>query len=55
MKGERNTMKVFYVSKKNGRLVCGPFRKQEDAERAAQNYSGGIYGECHVVWREAKA
>lgn len=45
-------MTVYYVVRKNGKFICGPFRKTQDAEKAAENYSGPVYGICRVIARD---
>lgn len=48
-------MKLYYVARAcNLHLICGPFRTEEQAEKARQNYDGTIWGNCVIVSRVKK-
>ena len=41
---------IYFVADGRGRIICGPFAKEADAEKARENYSGVCwYGDCNII------
>lgn len=58
MYAERNmmediTMTIYFIKSENGKTLCGPFTKVEDAEYALENYTDTFwYGNCSIIKKE---